>query len=277
MPIPVTRNIDWTSICRTTAPVRKLPAIVMIHGGGWRAGGKSDVALILMPLIRSGRYAGVSIDYRWSSEARWPAQIYDCKAAIRWVRANAAKYAIDADRVGVWGLSAGGHLALMLGLSANLPELEGEIGPYRGTGSQVAAVVNFFGVSDLLSLAGPSAEKSSPGSGAAVEALMGGPLPQNIQKAAAASPLTYVTADNPPVMTVHGTLDSIVPYEQSVLLDAALRKAGVPSYFITVKGGGHGDFGAIADDRVKAFFDKVLRGQDVQISIEPLTYRPSSD
>ena len=128
----------------------KLPVVVFLHGGAWLEGDKSVGAGPLMPLVRTGQYAGVSAEYRLSGEARWPAQIHDCKAAIRWVRANAARYGLDADRIGVWGESAGGHLALMLGVSGDVPELEGDIGPNRGVSSRVAAVANFFGVSDLL-------------------------------------------------------------------------------------------------------------------------------
>jgi acetyl esterase/lipase len=107
----------------------KLPVIVFFHGGGWMMGDKSQEDSRLMPFLRTGQYAGVSADYRLSGEAQWPAQIYDSKAVIRWVRANASKYGLDADHIGVWGISAGAHLVLMLGVSGDVPELEGDIGP----------------------------------------------------------------------------------------------------------------------------------------------------
>ena len=248
----------------------KLPVIVFFHGGGWMQGDKSYGAAGLTPFLRTGQYAGVSVGYRLSGEAQWPAQIHDCKAAIRWLRANASKYALDADHIGVWGMSAGGHLVLMLGVSGDVPELEGDIGPYKGVSSKVAAVANFFGVSELLAIVGQPSDIDRTRSDAPEAKLIGGGLRENPEKAKAASPITYVTAKNPPVLTVHGTKDRTVPYDQAVRLDAALRKAGVPSYFVTVKGGGHGDFGTAADDRVKAFFDKYLRGKDVEISNEPL-------
>ncbi len=248
----------------------KLPVIVFFHGGGWMQGDKSYGTAALMPFLCTGQYAGASVGYRLSGEAQWPAQIYDCKAAIRWLRANARKYALDTDRIGVWGMSAGGHLALMLGVSGDVPELEGDIGPYKGVSSKIAAVVNFFGVSELLAIIGQPSDFDRTRSDAPEAKLIGGGLHENPEKAKAASPITYVTANDPPVLTVHGTKDRTVPYDQAVRLDAALRKAGVPSYFVIVKGGGHDDFGTAADDRVKAFFEKYLRGKDVEISTAPL-------
>jgi dipeptidyl aminopeptidase/acylaminoacyl peptidase len=135
--------------------------------------------------------------------------------------------------------------------------------------SKVAAVVNFFGPSDFLAIIGQPGHIDSTRSDDSMAKLLGGGLHENPEKAKAASPITYVTANDPPVLTVHGTKDRKVPYDQAVRMDATLRKAGVVSYFITVKGGGHG-FGTVADGRVKAFFDKYLRGKDVEISTEPL-------
>ncbi len=254
--------------CRTS---EKLPVIVYFHGGGWRQGDKSDGAARLMPLLRSGEYAGVSAGYRLSGEATWPAQIHDGKAAIRWVRANASKYGLDPDRIGVWGRSAGGHLVLMLGVAGDVPELEGDIGPHGGVSSQVAGVANFFGVAELLAMGGQPGDKDRAGPNSAAAALIGGALNENPEKAKSASPITYVTSNDPPVLTVHGTRDRSVPYDQAVRMDSALRKAGVPSYFVTVKGAGHGDFGSEADDRVKTFFDKILLGKHIEISTETVT------
>ncbi len=250
----------------------KLPVIVFFHGGGWAGGEKSSGAGSILPFVRTGQYAGVSAGYRLSGEAKWPAQIHDCKAVIRWVRSNAAKYGLDADRIGVWGMSAGGHLALMLGVTGDVPDLEGGVGPYKGVSSRVAAVVNFFGISEFLPIIGQPGDTDRIGLDAMEAQLIGGSLTENKEKAKAASPITYVTANNPPALTVHGDKDHMVPYDQAVRLDAVLRKVGVPSYFVTVKGGGHGDFGPAADNRVKAFFGKYLRGEDAEISTEPLSF-----
>ena len=243
-----------------------LPVIVYLHGGAWWHGDKSDGAGRLLPFVRSGAYAGVAAGYRLSGEASWPAQIHDCKAAIRWVRANAAKYGLDPDRIAVWGRSAGAHLALMLGATGDVPELEGAVGPHRGVSSAVTAVVSFFGASDLTALNGTPSDVDRSAPNAPEAKLIGGPLRENADLAKAASPITYVSASDPPVLIVHGTADRIVPYDQALRLDAALKQAGVTSYLVTVTDGGHGDFGAAADGRVKAFFDKYLRGERVEVS-----------
>jgi acetyl esterase/lipase len=253
--------------------IDKLPVIVFFHGGGWMQGDKADGAGRLMPFVRKGEYAGVSAGYRLSGEAQWPAQIYDCKAAIRWVRANATRYGLDADRIGVWGRSAGAHLVLMLGVTGDVPELEGDIGPNERMSSKVAAVANFFGVTEMLAIIGQPSNIDRTRADAPEAKLIGGALRENPDKAKAASPINYITSNDPPVLTVHGTEDRSVPYDQAVRFDAALRKAAVPSYFVTVKGAGHGDFDTAADDRVNAFFDKFLRGQDVEISTATINWR----
>jgi acetyl esterase/lipase len=252
----------------------KLPVIVYIHGGAWQAGSKSGVAARLIPLIRKGEYAGVSIAYRFTNEAQWPAQIHDCKAAIRWIHANAEKYGFDANNIGVWGSSAGAHLALMLGVSGNVPELEGQIGTYKDTSSKVTAVVNFYGPTDLFAILGQPGNYDHTSANAPVAKLIGGVLAQNKNKADAASPVTYINAQDAPVLTVHGDKDQIVPYNQALRLNEALHKAQVPSYFVTIKNADHGNFGNVADDRVKAFFDKYLRGKDVNISTETIVWKP---
>lgn len=248
----------------------KLPVVVFFHGGGWAMGDKSEGAENLVPLVRSGRYAGVSAGYRFSGEAKWPAQIHDCKAVIRWVRANAGRYGFDADHIGVWGSSAGAHLALMLGLSGGVPELEGAVGPHAGESSRVAAVVNFFGVTQLLAILETSSGYDPTRSDDPAALLLGGPIIRNIEKAREASPIMYVGANDPPVLSVHGNRDRTVPYDQAVRLHAALAKAGVPNYLIKVVGGDHEDFGAAADERVRTFFDRYLRGCDVLIPTWPV-------
>jgi acetyl esterase/lipase len=244
-----------------------LPVIVFFHGGGWMRGDKADGAGRLMPFVRTGRYAGVSAGYRLSGELIWPAQIHDAKAAIRWVHANASRYGLDPDAIGAWGWNAGGHLALMLGLGGDVPELEGGIGPHQGVSSRVTAVVNFFGVTELLALVGP---RGRPRPDAPEAKLIGGPLLQLVDLARAASPIEHVSPLDPPVLTVHGDRDRVVPYDQAVRLHAALRDEVVPSYFVTVRGAGHGDFGTAADDRVKAFFDRYLRGEMVEVPTGPV-------
>jgi acetyl esterase/lipase len=133
---------------------KPLPLLVFIHGGGWRNGSKDGAGRRLAPFIESGRYAGASIGYRLTDEAVWPSQIHDCKAALRWLRGNAAKYHLDPDRIAVWGTSAGGHLVAMLGVTHNVDGLEGELGSHDNEDSSVQAVINFFGPSELHAMSG---------------------------------------------------------------------------------------------------------------------------
>jgi acetyl esterase/lipase len=239
-----------------------LPVIVFIHGGAWRGGSKREGISFLVPAVASGNYAGVTIDYRLTNEAVWPAQIHDCKAAIRWVRANAKKYNLDPQRIGVIGASAGGHLAAMLGTSGNVERLEGNVGGNLGESSQVECVVDEYGPSELLAMSGfPSdIEHDSPDS--PESRLVGGAIQEHKDAARSASPITYVSADDPPFLIVHGTEDPLVPYDQSERLLAAMEEEGVDAKLIKVQGGGHGGFrSAELDRRIRLFFDKHLRGQ----------------
>jgi len=248
---------------------KPLPAIVFIHGGGWRAGDKSGGLGRLMRFARSGQYVCASVGYRLSGEAIWPAQIYDCKAAIRFLKANAQKYHLDPERIGVWGSSAGGHLVSLLGTSGDVKELEGDCGS-PDQSSRVHCVVDFCGPSDFTAIADAPGEAPN-----AVAALLGGPIAEKKEAAAAASPVTYVSADDPPFLIVHGTEDRTVPLAQAETFDAALKKAGVESIFVKIAGGGHGFGGPEVDARVAAFFDKYLRGQDVQVSDAPIQAGPA--
>jgi acetyl esterase/lipase len=221
-------------------------------------GDKTMGAREIADLVASGRYAGVSINYRLSGQAIWPAQIHDCKAAIRWVRANAKEYNLDPDKIGVIGGSAGGHLAAMLGTSGGVAELEGDVGPYKGVSSRVLCVVDQFGPSDLLAMGGDHDSPGSPES-----QLIGGAVQENKDKARAASPITYVTRDDPPFLIFHGTKDPLVPVNQSERLAAALKEAGVSCLFVPVEGAGHGGFRSPeVPRRIRQFFDRHLRGQD---------------
>lgn len=243
----------------------KLPVVVFIHGGGWQNGDKTGGRRQVSDLVASGEFAGVSVGYRLTDEARFPEQAYDCKAAIRWIRANAEKYGLDPDKIAVWGSSAGGHLVSLLGTSGDLKELEGDLGPNKGISSRVTCVVNYYGPSDLLTMGA----QSKPGGRISHDApdspeakLVGGALQENKDKAKAASPITYVSKDDPPFLNVHGDADPVVPYAQSEALHAALKKAGVSSTLVTVEGGGHGQgFPPEAKEIVKKFLRHQLRGE----------------
>jgi len=192
-----------------------LPAVIYIHGGGWSAGSHKQ-STILLKLAREGFFAA-SIEYRLSKEAKWPAQIQDCKLGVRWLRANAAQYHVDPNRIGVWGVSAGGHLVACLGTMADIKEYEGQ-GGYPGISSAVQAVVDFYGPTDFTRITTPN----PTGSATLVETLLGVPYAQNPPLWKSASPLFYVKASDPPMLLVHGDSDMTVRVSQSTALDAAL-------------------------------------------------------
>jgi acetyl esterase/lipase len=243
------------------------PVVVWIHGGGWQGGNKSSGAGRLVPLVATGNYVGVSVGYRLTNVTAWPGQIHDCKAAIRWIRANAKKYNIDPERIGVWGASAGGHLVIMLGTSGGVKDLEGDNGS-PGQSSRVQCVVDFCGPSDFLAFGKGNPSMNRPNS--PVSKLLGGPLKDKEEVAKNASPVTFVSKDNPPFLIMHGTADKTVPIAQAERLDAALKKAGVDSTFVRIEGGGHGFGGPEVNKRVQAFFDKHLLGKKVEVSSDPI-------
>ncbi|NQT89359.1 alpha/beta hydrolase [bacterium] len=241
-------------------PKGALPLVVWVHGGAWRAGSKNNCPAI--SLVGRG-YAVASISYRFSQEAIFPAQIEDCKAAIRFLRANAKRHSIDADHIGVWGGSAGGHLVALLGASGDAKDIEGQVGGNLEFSSRVQAVVDYFGPSDFTKFEGQPTWVKVDAPNSPLCQLVGGLLAEKKDLVARANPITYVTRDDPPFLVVHGDRDKTVPFNQSELLVAALKKAGVEVEFEVVKGAGHG-FGPAQSKRllpiVTAFFDKHLKG-----------------
>lgn len=250
----------------------RLPVIVFIHGGGWRNGDKAGGALRLAPFVQSGEYAGVSVGYRLTDEAQWPSQIHDCKAAVRWIRANADKYGFIPDRIGVWGTSAGGHLVSMLGVSGDVTELEGDLGSHTDQSSKVTCVANFYGPTDMVGMTEASSRLDHAAANSPEGKLLGGAIRDRPDAAKSASPVTHVSSGDPPVLTVHGTRDPVVPFDQGKRFDKALRAAGVETYLVPVEGAGHGNFrGETVNERLSDFFEKFLRDQDsVSISTEPI-------
>jgi acetyl esterase/lipase len=232
-----------------------LPVIVWVHGGGWRAGSKERTPAL--PFVAKG-YAVASINYRLSQHAVFPAQIEDCKAALRWLRANAKTYNLDPKRIGVWGGSAGGHLVALLGTSADVKDLEGRGGSLDQT-SRVQAVVDWYGPTDLLQMGGNHDSPKSPES-----QLIGGALQENKEKAARANPIKYVGKDAAPFLIMHGDKDPAVPYRQSELLEESLKKAGVEVILHPIKGAGHGGpaFGTPENRKlIEEFFAKHLKNE----------------
>ncbi len=231
-------------------PQGKLPLVVWIHGGAWKGGSKEGCPAMF--LLGKG-YAVASINYRYSQQAIFPAQIEDCKAAIRWLRANADKYSLDSKHVGVWGGSAGGHLVALLGTSGSVKELEGK-GGNADQSSTVQAVVDWYGPSDLTVMGdlgdGPIAQ------------LLGGPTKEHLDQARKASPVVYVSKESAPFLIMHGDEDKVVPIVQSERLAAALKKAGVEVDLQVIHKNGHGGPGftdADAHKTILEFFDKHLK------------------
>jgi len=260
----VTRNAHERQVLDLYLPAAgdNLPLIIWIHGGGWQNGSKDRPTGL--QFLREG-YALASINYRLSGHALFPAQIEDCKAAVRWLRANARKYRIDPNRFGVWGASAGGHLVAMLGTTGGVKEFD--VGENLQVSSRVQAVCDFYGPTDFLQMDAhrvPGAKLAHDSPGSPEAKLVGGPIQENKEKVARANPITYVGKDAPPFLIVHGDADPLVPHHQSELLRDALEKVSVPVSLYTVKGGGHGQgFQQDANliPAVRAFFAKTLKAR----------------
>lgn len=249
------------------------PVLVWIHGGGW-SGGSRFPAPSFATQLRNRGLAVASVSYRLTSQAgQWgdqpvvfPAQIHDVKAAIRWLRAHATQYQIDPNRVGVWGSSAGGHLAALVGTSGNDPELDGTVGSNLTESSAVQVAVDYYGPIDLLQMnpdvttppgsvfdhdAATSPDSrligfDQPGEGLGVLRANlnnpSAPFPQMALRVTHANPQTWVDADDPPFMLVHGTADQSVPFAQSGRLRDTLVAFGHTPVFLPVPDAGHGGF-----------------------------------
>lgn len=234
-----------------------LPLIVNIHGGAFRMGSKEQG--VPVDFLAQG-YAVASINYRLSQHAVFPAQIEDCKAAVRWLRAHAAEYRLDPARFASFGSSAGGHLAAMLGTAGDHREFD--VGAHLEQSSRMQAVVDYFGPTDFLQMDAHRLPNGQVHDGAdsPESQLVGGAIQERKAQTARANPITYITSRTPPFLIVHGDRDPLVPHHQSELLAAALEQAGVPVTFYTVKGAGHGGF---TDPKVpeltRAFLARQLR------------------
>lgn len=242
-------------------PPAPRPAIVHIHGGGWMEGSKGPG---WNWFLAARGFFVVSISYRLSHEATFPACLHDCKAGVRWLRANADRYGLDPARVGVWGHSAGGHLAALLGVTENIPALEGNSGSL-GHSSRVQAVVALSPPADFLRTGGRMInDADSP-----VTRLFGGMVHERAELMRLAGPVNHVRGDAPPFLIVHGERDDVVPIEQAHRLHEALSRAGGEVAFVPLAGVGH-DFGMLIrpDDpalsptsrTILDFFDRHLRG-----------------
>ncbi len=230
------------------------PLVVWIHGGGWRKGTKDACRMVF--LVKEG-FAVASIEYRLAPEGAFPDPLNDCKAAIRFLRANAAQYAIDPNRIGVAGASAGGHLASLVGMTGDDAKLEGTLGT-QGVSSRVQAVCDYFGPTDLTSVAGTEWDNPK----GAVYHLLGGTVAQHMQAARDASPIFHVAKTNPPFLILHGDSDQTVPLSDSQNLAKAMKDQGADVQLQILPGAGHGGpafFTPAMQQRVTDFFRQSLQ------------------
>ncbi len=235
----------------------KLPLIVWIHGGGWRSGDKRRCPALY--LLDKG-YVVASINYRLSQDAVFPAQIQDCKAAIRYLKSHAEQFYIDPDRVGAWGASAGGHLVALLGTSGGVSRLEIHGAEKSKIDSTVQAVCDYYGPTDFTIMNQKATARRPIIADFAESKLLGGTVQENLEKAEAASPTTYVTKNDPPFLIVHGDSDPVVSVTQSKVFQEKLTSTGVESELIIIEGGKHGPFKSPEMlEKVKHFFDKHLK------------------
>jgi acetyl esterase/lipase len=233
------------------------PAVVCIHGGAWKQGSRQDLAKTIEMLASRG-YVGVTISYRLSDVAPFPAQIEDCKAAVRWLRGHAKEYKIDPDRIGAVGFSAGAHLACLLGTSHKDDGLEGS-GGSADQSSRVQAVVSFFGPTDLT-----TRDWSEHVEKEILIPFLGGTIDQKPEQYKKASPINYVTKDAPPFLFFHGTEDPLVGIRQSQMLAKKLKSVGVAAEVVEMEGEGHGWRGdklTTTIEQMLKFFDRQLKNE----------------
>ncbi len=239
-----------------------LPGIVFIHGGGWKGGSRGSYRNLIQEAAKRG-YVAVTVEYRLTNpdehgkaKSPFPAQLEDVKCAVRWLRANAEKYHVDPKRIGATGESAGGHLSLLLGVTGATKQFEGS-GGNPEVSSEVQTVVNYFGPTDLARMYGYNKRVDE-----LLDTLCDGKPQERAEQYKAASPVTYVSKDVCPILTIHGTVDKLVPVDQAVEFDAAMKKAGATSALIILDGQGHGfrgDANKKAREAMFDFFDQHLK------------------
>ncbi|MDB5289299.1 MAG: alpha/beta hydrolase [Phycisphaerales bacterium] len=223
------------------------PAVVCIHGGGFRAGDRNGYDGLCKKLAEHG-YVAVTVTYRLSPKYQFPAAVQDVKTAVRWLRANAEKYHVDPERIAALGGSAGGHLAQYLGVTGDVRRFDGD--EYPGVSSKVQCVINYFGPSDFTKSYGKSVDAAE-----VLPLFLGADVEHAREKHIIASPLYWVTPDAAPTLLLHGTEDKYVAYEQATWIYERLKAAGVDVELLTLQGAGHGFKGEDAAKADKAAFD----------------------
>ena len=230
----------------------KGPLLVWIHGGGWRGGNKANPPGLAM--VKNG-VAVASVEYRFSQHAIFPAQIEDCKAAIRWLRAHAGEYGYRKDMVAAWGASAGGHLVALLGVTGQVKDFD--VGANLDESSGVQCVIDWFGPADFPgydeNLPTPMVQRENPNS--VIAQLFGGPVSQKLELAKRASPVTWATKDAAPMLIMQGTNDPLVPLDQSERLYKKLKEVGANVTLDVIEDAGHGGPKFITAEKIKMIFE----------------------
>ena len=239
--------------------VRTPPIVVWVHGGAWRSGTKAQPP---MAFVQNG-YALASLDFRQSVDARFPAQVHDIKAAIRFLRARARDYGYRVDRIAIAGSSSGGHLAALVGVSNGEKALEGSEGEYSGESSNIAAIIDYYGASNLMTILSQSTPHGLSVRKPALDLLLGAQPDAVTPLAELASPVMHVDRGDPPLLIFHGDQDPQMPINQSHELQGAYEKAGLDVTFDVVHGAAHGGDAFFAPDRVAravAFLRRTIGG-----------------
>ncbi|MEO5601472.1 MAG: alpha/beta hydrolase [Cyclobacteriaceae bacterium] len=210
--------------------------LVWIHGGAWRSGSKENVP----PFFVNNGFAVASLDFRQSTDARFPAAVHDIKAAIRFLRAKESEYGYKTDRLGIAGSSSGGHLATLVGVSNGHNTLEGTVGDFLTYSSDVHAIVDFFGASNLTTILAQSTPHGLSVRKPALELLLGGLPDQVTELSELASPVFHVDKNDPPILILHGDQDPQMPINQSHELEGAYQKFNLDVQFEVAHGAAHG-------------------------------------
>lgn len=240
----IVRNVEYARIGATSLKLDlylpekpQPPLVVYVHGGAWRAGTKNDMPL--GGLVAQG-FAVASIEYRLSTEAPFPAQAHDIKAAIRFLRAKGKELGCDPAKIVIAGSSAGGHLAALAGVSNRVKELEGTVGEFARESSEVQGIISLFGASNLQSILGQSTPHGLGVRVPALQLLLGGQPEEKPELARLASPVAHVGAGDPPLLLIHGDADPQMPFEQSLELQRAYQAKSLPVQLEVISKGQHG-------------------------------------
>jgi acetyl esterase/lipase len=229
-----------------------VPTVLLIHGGGWVVGAKEGRVLEILPWMEMG-YSVVNVEYRLTRVAPAPAAVEDCRRALRWLMVNAKKYNFDTTRIVVTGGSAGGHLALMTGMLDSAAGFDATTEWDQSSPTlRVAAVVNWFGITDVKDMLGGQNRQNY-----AISWIGSQSDPEKL--AARVSPMTYARKGSPPILTIHGTDDDLVPYSQAIRLHKALTEQGVQNQLLTIQGGHHGGFTHEETTRIYSVIGEFLK------------------